>query len=438
MAANRGAPDEVVQLEPSAFTDAYTRLWALMQTSPSHCHTDASFLVGAREVFVHSAVLLAWSRPLHSHIQLRPLRTGQQLHGVDPDAFFNMVQFFYTGRVRLTIASAVLVLRCALRFEVLPLVEICRSFIGRHALNEEDPAKSEDSLGAMGIAQVCDLIQFSAEHFWPQLHERTVRYTIEHLEEALDIYPGLMYLDQRSFVKLLHAALATAEAPGAPGAGAGGGSGGGSGGGGGGGGGGAKANAAAASSSSSSAAGGARGIVLLRAVAQWLSAGAAQRQVWDDKCADALLALLPLEAVSAREVAAMVGRFPILQQSRIIKGLVRAAPTGGSVAASSAGEAEPPTYASTITPPLPFVPGEAQQKSGLRQKAYLCEYGLGYGGTLELWERVQSETLRKKNRRTVEFDSECASREISARLQPIPPSPAASSGGGSSAKRRRR
>ena len=276
----------------------------------------------------------------------------------------------------------------------------------------------------MGIERVCDLIQFSAEHFWPQLHARTVRFAVEHMEEALDCYPGLMYLDQRSFVKLLHAALASAEGGGADGSadGSAGGAGGDKG--------------KKGEKKASAAASGVRSVVLLRAVAQWLSAGAAQRQVWDDKAADALLALLPLEDVDAREVAEMVGVFPILQQSRLIKRLMR-------VGSKGAADAAEPTYASTISPPMPFVPSEAQQKSGLRQKAYLCEFGLGYGGTLELWERVQSETLRKKNRGTIEFDSQAASREISARLQPLASSCAQKNSGGggsrgSSAKRRRR
>ena len=58
----------------------------------------------------------------------------------------------------------------------------------------------------------------------------------------------------------------------------------------------------------------------------------------------------------------------------------------------------PPPYASTISPPLPAVPSAEQQREAMRQKAMLGEFGLSYGGTLELWERVQSGTLRKRRR----------------------------------------
>ena len=123
--------EEVVAKD--ALLNASTRLWALMQSSPSKSHCDASFLVGSKEIFVHSSVVLAWSRPLHSQIQLWR-SNGVQLQNVDPVAFFVMIRFMYTGRVRLTIDTATQLLVTAQRFEVLPLVQLCRSFIARVAL----------------------------------------------------------------------------------------------------------------------------------------------------------------------------------------------------------------------------------------------------------------------------------------------------------------
>ena len=419
---------------------------------------------------MHSSVVLAWSRPLHSQIQLWR-SNGVQLQNVDPVTFFVMIRFMYTGRVRLTIDTATQLLLTAQRFEVLPLVLICRSFIARVALGSADtdgvnsgagvlpqvseaemgqeaearqkeqlnqnkkqkrssprkgagtgkatkmvaevnaadketpPAnnaqrdqqwrRSEAALEAMGIKQVCALIKFSTEYVWPELQERAVRFVIDHLEGALDVYPGLMHLNLSSFTRLLQRALAR-RAGGESGSRSGSGVG-------------AKDEDAGAGTET---AGRPRAVVLLRAAAQWLSAGASQRVVWDEQSANQLLALLPWPELEAREVAAMAGVFPTLQQSKLVKRVMR---SGNGSQGAAAGADAPPPYASTISPPLPSVPSAEQQREAMRQKAMLGEFGLSYGGTLELWERVQSGTLRKRRRAHcgssasgILFDSEVA------------------------------
>ena len=56
--------------QPSSLQLALTRLFNLMQTSPSKCQTDVSYLVQDQEFRAHSMVILAWSRPLHAKASL--------------------------------------------------------------------------------------------------------------------------------------------------------------------------------------------------------------------------------------------------------------------------------------------------------------------------------------------------------------------------------
>ena len=80
----------------SALQEASSRLWGLMQTSPSKCRADCSFLVGDQEFFSHACMILAWSRPLFTQLSIWK-KNAVVLYQLRPQTFAAMLKFMYTG-----------------------------------------------------------------------------------------------------------------------------------------------------------------------------------------------------------------------------------------------------------------------------------------------------------------------------------------------------
>jgi hypothetical protein len=287
----------IIVSSPTALQDAFGRLHELMQTSPTRCKTDASFLVGPREFFVHSAVILAWSRPLH--VQLSTWKSESiVLNNLDPESFALMLKFMYTGKAQLCVRTAINLFYVSQRYEVFALMDICRNFVHQEVLQRNEkgyvPDGSEETSTASHFTvSWWPLYKLSADLGWFELKNACLGYAAKNLRQFVELGVPSMYVhapqtshpkaelgsDQGRQIeaKLLIKVLQLSQQEEIE----------------------------------------MSGVVQLRAVAQWLTACAAWQQP-NDKMVLEVFQVLPWQTIEGGEVQEMLSTFPILQHIPLV------------------------------------------------------------------------------------------------------------------------